>query len=232
MSKKLPGEFRIVHDLSFPEGNSVNEHISRENSVVHYDSIENVIQLIKKFGTGALMAKLVIEDGFRNIPIHPADFNILGFMWDNQYYFDKCLPMGGSSSCQLLERLSTALQCTMLNKYQASGMSHLIDDFFFLGRAASQKCLSDIRNFQNLCQILGVPLKESKIILPTTCLIIYGIEVDSVFMESRLPQDKLVNIRQLLARTVQRKKIQLKELQSLIGLLNFACQVVTPAHAF
>lgn len=149
VSKKLPGEFRIVHELSFPEGNSVNEHISRENSVVHYDSIENVIQLIKKFGTGALMAKLDIEDGFRNIPIHPADYNILGFMWDNQYYFDKCLPMGASSSCQLFQRLSTALQWIMLNKYQGSGMSHLID-IFFLGRAASQKCLSDIRNFQNL----------------------------------------------------------------------------------
>lgn len=35
--KTLPGEFRIIHDLSFPEGNSVNEHILPEHSVVHYD---------------------------------------------------------------------------------------------------------------------------------------------------------------------------------------------------
>ncbi|XP_062591615.1 uncharacterized protein LOC134253122 [Saccostrea cucullata] len=230
--KKLPGEFRIIHDLSFPEGNSVNEHISRENAVVQYDSIENVIQLIKKFGKGALMAKLDIEDGFRNIPIHPSDYHFLGFLWNNQYYFDKCLPMGASSSCQLFERLSTALQWIMLNKYQASGMSHLIDDFFFIGPALSQKCLSDVRNFENLCSRVGVPLKESKTVLPTTCLTIYGIEVDSVLMQSRLPEDKLTNMRQLLAKTVHRKKIQLRELQSLIGVLNFACQVVTPGRAF
>lgn len=49
------------------------------------------------------MAKLDIEDGFRNIPIHPAGYHFLGFMWDNQYYFDKYLPMGASSPCRLFE---------------------------------------------------------------------------------------------------------------------------------
>ena len=230
--KKTPGEFRIIHDLSFPEGNSVNEHISRENATVQYESIENVIQLIKKFGQGALMAKLDVEDGFRNIPIHPSDHHFLGFIWENQYYFDKCLPMGASSSCQLFEKLSTALQRIMLNKYKASGMSHLIDDFFFIEPASSEKCLSDVNNFQNLCQRLGVPLKDSKTVLPTTCLTIYGLGVDSIKMEVRLPEDKLYKLRQLPIQAVHRKKIQLKELQSLIGLLNFACQVVIPGRAF
>lgn len=230
--KKSQGEFRIIHDLSFPEGNSVNEHIPRDKAVVQYESIENVIQLIKKFGVGALMAKLDIENGYRNIPIHPLDYHFLGFVWNNQYYFDKCLPMGASSACQLFEKLSTSLQWIMLNKYKASGMSHLIDDFFFIGPPSSQKCLSDVKNFENLCQRLGVPLKQSKTILPTTCLTIYGIEIDSVHMISRLPEDKLVNLRQLLAKTVHRRKVHLKELQSLIGSLNFACQVVTPGRAF
>ena len=63
--KKTPGEFRIIHDLSFPEGNSLNEHIPRENATVQYESIENVIQLINKFGLGALLGKLDVEDGFR-----------------------------------------------------------------------------------------------------------------------------------------------------------------------
>ena len=40
-------------------------------------------------------------------------------------------------------------------------------------------------------------------------------------MEGRLPQDKIGNL-----------KVQLKELQSLIGLLNFACSVIVPGWAF
>lgn len=53
-------------------------------------------------------------------------------MWDNLYYYDKCLPMGASSSCQIFEKLSSSLQWIMLNKFFAKGMSHMIDDFFFL----------------------------------------------------------------------------------------------------
>lgn len=51
-------------------------------------------------------------------------------------------------------------------------------------------------------------------------------------MISSLPDDKLINLRQLLAKRVHRRKNHLKELQSLIGSLNFDCHVVTPGRAF
>ena len=51
-------------------------------------------------------------------------------------------------------------------------------------------------------------------------------------MESRLPVDKLERLKLLLDSTSNRKKICLRDLQSLIGLLNFACLVVSPGHAF
>ena len=230
--KKAPGEYRIIHDLSFPEGQSVNSYIPTSNSTVQYESIDNVIDLIRKFGTNVLMAKTDIEDGFRNIPIHPDDYHLLGFQWNGNYYFDKCLPMGASSSCQIFEKVSTSLHWIMINKYQASGMSHLIDDFFFIGPPHSQKCMHDLLNFQILCNNLGIPIKKSKTVIPTTTLTIYGIEVDSIAMESRLPNDKLDRLRELLATMAKRKKASLKELQSLIGLLNFACCVITPGRAF
>ncbi len=68
--------------------------------------------------------------------------------------------------------------------------------------------------------------------MPSTCLTIYGIEIDSTLMMSRLPEDKVVKIRQLLGSFEKRRKISLKELQSLIGLLNFATSVVVPGRAF
>lgn len=64
---------------------------------------------------------------------------------------------------------------------------------------------------------------------PTTQLTIYGIEVDSIAMECRLPHDKIVKIQEKLEGFCKRKKVQLKELQSLIGLLNFACSVIVPS---
>lgn len=117
--KKAQGQFRLIHDLSYPENNSVNSQIPAVNSQVSYDSIDTVINLVKQFGSGALMAKCDFQDGFRNIPIHPDDYHLLGFMWDNLYYYDKCLPMGASSSCQIFEKLSSSLQWIMLTNFLA-----------------------------------------------------------------------------------------------------------------
>ena len=75
----IPGKFRLIHDLSFPKGNSINSHIPSENSAVQYDSIDTVIKLIKHFGMHCLMAKCDIEDAFRLVPIHPTDYHLLGF---------------------------------------------------------------------------------------------------------------------------------------------------------
>lgn len=131
-----------------------------------------------------------------------------------------------------LKKLSTALHWIMINRYNASGMSHYIDDFFFIGPPNSQKCLQDVLAFEQLCNTIGIPIKQSKTVLPTTKLTIYGIEVDSVSMKSCLPQDKLEHLRSVLAATSRRKKVTLRDLQSLIGLLNFACIVVVPGRAF
>lgn len=51
-------------------------------------------------------------------------------------------------------------------------------------------------------------------------------------MMSRLPPDKLEKCRTLVFQFSRRKKVTLQELQSLIGVLNFACLVVVPGRAF
>ena len=35
--KNVPVKFRLIHDLSYPKGNSVNSLIPQENSTVKYD---------------------------------------------------------------------------------------------------------------------------------------------------------------------------------------------------
>lgn len=100
--------------------------------MVQYDTVDWVINLVQQYGPYCLMAKTDIEDAFRIIPIKPSDYHLLGFSWE-EIYFDKCLPMGASSSCQLFEKLSVALQWIMQTKYKGGGMSHILDDFSLLG---------------------------------------------------------------------------------------------------
>ncbi|CAG2186129.1 unnamed protein product [Mytilus edulis] len=79
---------------------------------------------------------------------------------------------------------------------------------------------------------LGVPLAEDKTVLPVEILTFLGIEFDTIAMELRLPKVKLIEIKQRITVILGCKKVKLRELQSLIGLLNFACQVVVPGRAF
>ena len=80
---------------------------------------------------------------------------------------------------------------------------------------------------------IDIPIKEANTVLPCTLLTFLGIELDSVLMEKRLPKEKLEKIRALLS-TYKKKKtsITLRELQSIVGLLNFACSVTTPGRPF
>lgn len=170
--KSAPGKFRLIHNLSYPRSNSVNLGIPREFSAVQYDTVDSVVSLVKTFGFGCLMAKTDIEDAFRIIPIHPEDYFLLGFIWKGQYYYEKVLPMGASSSCQIFDAFSTALQWIMMNHYGSGGMSHILDDFFFIGSRNSESCLHDLQTFMKLCSYIGVPIKYEKTTLPATEIII------------------------------------------------------------
>ena len=61
---------------------------------------------------------------------------------------------------------------------------------------------------------------------------IAGIELDSVNMEARLPPDKLAKCQDLISGFLRRRKVTLREIQSLTGSLNFACSVVVPGRPF
>ena len=229
--KKVPGEFRVIHHLSYPQGASINDAIPREFSSVTYSSIQDAITIIKSSSSTVYMAKLDVESAFRILPIAPTDRPLLGFRWRGLYYMDAVLPMGCSSSCAIFEAFSNALHWIAQYQLSVSGVVHFLDDFLFLA-PSKDKCLSDMQAFMDLCADIGVPLAPSKTIAPTTALPFLGITLDSVRLEARLPVDKLEQCKLLLRAFSVRSKVSLRELQSLIGVLNFACSVVVPGRPF
>lgn len=230
--KKDPGKFRLIHDLSYPRLSSVNSFISDEFATVQYETLDTVVNLVQSFGKGALMGKLDIKEAFRIIPVHPDDRHLLGFMFDGQFYIDNCLPMGCRSSCQIFEAFSSALQSVSCTHSTQTAISHILDDFIFIGPPNSPNTLAHLQSFSDMCLDCGVPIKHSKTVLPSTTIQAHGIEVDSVKMQLRLPQDKLLHAKQILHQFSTKRKVTLRQLQSLLGLLNFACKAIKPGRPF
>ena len=130
--KKSPGEFRLIHHLSFPRGYSVNDGIGPEDTSVHYATVAEAIRLIKSNGKGCFLAKTDIKNAFRIIPIRPEEHYLLGMKWQGMYYYDRCLPMGAASSCKTFEIFSTAIQWIAQQKLLIDSILHLLDDFLLV----------------------------------------------------------------------------------------------------
>ena len=229
--KKTPGEYRLIHHLSYPRGSSVNDFIPDEFSTVHYATISDAIRMIQAAGKGCYLAKTDIKNAFRIIPISPRDHNLLGIKWKGEYYYDKCMPMGCSSSCRTFELFSNALEWVTRNKLKINNLIHMLDDFLFVAKSF-KLCQQQLLLFVKLCDYLGVPIAPEKTCGPATVLSFVGIELDTIKMEARLPEDKVLKCKHLISDFLRRKKVTLREVQSLAGLLNFACSVVLPGRAF
>lgn len=91
------------------------------------------------------------------------------------------------------------------------------------------------RTVKSICRSLwlpGCPHSTRKTCGPDTTLCFADIELDSVLREARLPLEKIIKCLSSIVEFLKRKKVTLKEIQSLTGLLNFACSVVVPGRAF
>ena len=76
------------------------------------------------------------------------------------------------------------------------------------------------------------PIAPEKMEDPDQKLAFLGITLDVTQSLAILADDKLSRCRELLREAIARKTMTLKELQLLLGHLNFACRVVVPGRAF
>ena len=81
-------------------------------------------------------------------------------------------------------------------------------------------------------QCLGLPVVPGNLEGPSTCLVFLGFERDTKEMVVRLPDQKLREVRDLVSHWRGKRVCTLKELESLIGKLGYAAQVVTPGKTF
>lgn len=230
--KKEPNKFRLIHHLSFPKGSSVNDGIDPDCCSVSYASFDAAVAWVRKFGKGALLAKTDVEAAFRLLPVHPDSFRLLGFCWEGQFYVDCCLPMGCSISCAYFETFSTFLEWVVKREAGWSAALHYLDDFLFIGPAGSKVCSVLLHTMERVAQQFGVPLAPDKTEGPATVVKFLGIVLDSVAMECRLPLDKVQDLLAVVGQVRRSKKVQLRQVQSLLGKLNFACRIIPMGRIF
>ncbi|XP_077861722.1 uncharacterized protein LOC144342493, partial [Saccoglossus kowalevskii] len=84
---KKNGGHRIIMD-------SVNSNICKDEFSLHYSTVDDAVAIINKPCCATLLAKIDIQHSFRLCPVRREDWHLLGYKWDNYYFFDRVLPFG------------------------------------------------------------------------------------------------------------------------------------------
>ena len=79
--KHKPGKWRLIVDLSSPEGHSVNNAIPQELCSVTYASLDQAVAMTQPLGKGCLLAKPDLREAYRAVPVHPSDQRLLAVQW-------------------------------------------------------------------------------------------------------------------------------------------------------
>ena len=239
--KRHSSKYRVIHDLSWPPGGSINDFINVDNYHVTYLSLDDVVSQIEILGPSCLLAKLDLEDAFKHIPVRPEDWELLGSTWyiydqstnsyDLKYFYDRVLQFGCRSSPKLFNDFADGAQYVM----QYAGVSyvdHYLDDYITAGKAGSNECANNLQVMCDVCEDLGFSLNPSKVVPPTTVLEFLGIILDTDRMEMRISEERLADILHELHHWENRHKCTKRELLSIIGKLLFVARVVRPGRTF
>ena len=84
----------------------------------------------------------------------------------------------------------------------------------------------------NVCDELGVPIAENKTAGPSNIITFLGFIIDTVLMMVRIPEEKLQKLRNLLQPLLYKKKVSLKDLESLTGLMAYCSRAIPSSRAF
>ena len=225
-------KFRLIHNLSVPDGESVNDAICDDDAIVAYERFDHVIDMVNECGPGALISKFDIESAYRLCRIREEDWRLLCFRFDGYYYFESVMAFGCRSSCNTFESFGNFISSCIKHKIGITRMMRYVDDFAFFFSFSDNGINEKWNNVLQFMRYLGIPLSASKIKSPCTCITILGFQIDTASKLITIPVEKQQAILDIISSVLNKTKISKHLLQQLLGKLCFAARVLRMSRPF
>ena len=139
-----PEKWQIILDLSSPRGSSVNDSIDPQLCSLSYARLDDVVHRVLSLGSGALLAKLDIQNAYRIIPVHTDNRSVLGMRWQGAVCLDAALPFSLRSVSKTFGG-GGRRQAVMDNVQEWCNIWHsLLRRLSFLRAPESNKCAGNL----------------------------------------------------------------------------------------
>ena len=235
--KKDSSDRRIIMDLSWPPGRSVNSGIAKDqfmgfqarSTFPTLDMIARRIAELEQAGQGQIfLFKVDLSGYFRQLPLDPGDFTLMGFTWKGDVFFDIVSPMGLRSAPFFAQRISNTIK--YIHNQAGYFLFNYIDNF--IGVEVWNRINRIFQTLIRLLENLGVKEVKAKRIKPTQCLNCVGTMVDAKNKMLFVLPERRVALMEELQRWIVKETCSLKDIQRLVGKLQFICTVVRSGRLF
>jgi xanthosine utilization system XapX-like protein len=228
--------WRLLFDLSYPRGFSVNDGISKENSTVKYSKLSDVCDEVLRVGKGALICKFDIRRAYRQVPVSVSDRRLLGLSWAGSWYIDLTLSFGGRPCCAIFNRVGDLFTSIFNRATDLIRFYHYLDDFIGVltayCRDSPDRGQQAFQSILDACSEMGIPLASNKTVPPCTILTYLGFELDTVALTVSLPLAKRDAYITAIREVKVKRSVTKHMLESLLGKLHHASTVVSVGRAF
>ena len=178
--KKGSEDRRVILDLSFPIGKAVNDGIPKDSYLgfatnLTFPKTDEFAFRIFHLGPGCAMFKIDLSRYFRQIPLDPGDYPLIGYVINGEIYFDKVMPMGMRSAPYIAQRITNAI--SFIHRILGFFLLNYVDDF--VAAEIWDRIWEAYNALTKLLHDLRVETSKEKIVPPTTRLEFLGITFDS-----------------------------------------------------
>ena len=233
---KADGSYRRIDNLSFPEGQSVNDGILKQDFPVNFASYASVRHAIASAEDSCKLSSRDISEAYRHVLIAPWDWPLLVAFVDDKFWVNFRGPFGARSMAGIFSLLGET--CVWIFNYYMSftGIECILDDFLFIHRCSllqeiSLSVADDMRQVDMFFDYLGLPIKHAKSVTGVSCIQFMGVLWDVSRHEVSLPPDKCTRYRAALRQIMLgRRRFPVAEFHSLVGKLGFVAQFCLPAR--
>ena len=223
---------RVIVDLSFSQGQSVNAGILKDQYlstpfILKLPTVDTITDQVKSLGRGCKLYKVDISRAFRHIKLDPKKYDLLGLR-HNGYYVDTCLPFGYCNGSVIFQHLSDAVRHIMCQRQ--FDVTNYINDL--LGIDLPSKIDASYDTLRHLLHKLGFEISEKKLEPPTTCLNCLGIDINTESFTMSIPSEKLKDIWDMCLQWRHKAQCSKRQLQSLLGSLLYISKCIKSSRFF